>query len=162
MSHSILLTGDIEAITELRLRKENAEDIAAEFLFVPHHGSSTSSTPEFISAVRPRYALVSTGYHNRFGFPHPDIVARYGGEEFAILLPDTDKKGVEAVSEKMRRNVEESRFKVPETDITTSVTISVGVSVFKGNRREFFNAADRALYISKSEGKNRVHHAVTA
>jgi diguanylate cyclase (GGDEF)-like protein len=91
-----------------------------------------------------------------------DIVARYGGEEFAILLPDTDKKGVEAVSEKMRRNVEESRFKVPETDITTSVTISVGVSVFKGNRREFFNAADRALYISKSEGKNRVHHAVTA
>jgi diguanylate cyclase (GGDEF)-like protein len=91
-----------------------------------------------------------------------DIAARYGGEEFAILLPDTDKKGVEAVSEKMRQNVEKLRFKVPETDITTSVTISVGVSVFKGNRREFFNAADQALYISKSEGKNRVHYAVTA
>jgi competence protein ComEC len=85
MSHSILLTGDIEAITELRLRKENAEDIAAEFLFVPHHGSSTSSTPDFISAVSPRYALVSTGYHNRFGFPHPDIVARYGNEKIPIL-----------------------------------------------------------------------------
>ncbi len=91
-----------------------------------------------------------------------DIVARYGGEEFAILLPDTNKKGVEAVSEKMRQNVEKLRFKVPETDITTSVTISVGVSVFKGNRREFFNAADRALYTSKSEGKNRVHYAVSA
>lgn len=91
-----------------------------------------------------------------------DIVARYGGEEFAILLPDTDNTGVENVSEKMRRNVESMRFKVPETDITISVTISVGVSVFRGNRREFFNAADRALYLSKSEGKNRVNYALHA
>jgi diguanylate cyclase (GGDEF)-like protein len=91
-----------------------------------------------------------------------DIVARYGGEEFAILLPDTDKNGVENVSEKMRGNVESLRFKVPETDITISVTISVGVSVFRGNRREFFNAADRALYLSKSEGKNCVNYALQA
>jgi diguanylate cyclase (GGDEF)-like protein len=91
-----------------------------------------------------------------------DIVARYGGEEFAILLPDTDRKGVENVSEKMRGNVETLRFKVPETDITISVTISMGVSVFRGNRREFFNAADRALYLSKSEGKNRVSYALHA
>lgn len=91
-----------------------------------------------------------------------DIVARYGGEEFAILLPDTDKDGVETVSEKLRQNVESLRFKVPETDITISVTISLGVSVFRGNRREFFNAADRALYLSKSEGKNRVNYALQA
>jgi len=89
-----------------------------------------------------------------------DIIARYGGEEFAILLPDTNRDGVENVSEKLRGNVESMRFKVPETDISISVTISVGVSVFKGNRREFFNAADRALYLSKSEGKNRVNYAL--
>jgi diguanylate cyclase (GGDEF)-like protein len=91
-----------------------------------------------------------------------DIVARYGGEEFAILLPDTEHKGVQNVSEKVRYGVESMRFKVPETDITISVTISVGVSVFKGNRREFFNAADRALYLSKSEGKNRINYALNA
>jgi diguanylate cyclase (GGDEF)-like protein len=91
-----------------------------------------------------------------------DIVARYGGEEFAVLLPDTDRKGVENVSEKLRFQVEALRFKVPETDISIGVTISLGVSVFRGNRREFFNAADRALYLSKSEGKNRVNFALQA
>ncbi|MCK5620528.1 MAG: diguanylate cyclase, partial [Candidatus Krumholzibacteria bacterium] len=69
-------------------------------------------------------------------------------------------KGVQHVSEKLRYGVESIRFKVPETDITISVTISVGVSVFRGSRREFFNAADRALYLSKSEGKNRVNYAL--
>ncbi len=89
-----------------------------------------------------------------------DIVARYGGEEFAILLPDTDESGVQQVAEKIRAAVEAIRFNVPETDITLKVTVSVGVSVFRGNRREFFNAADRALYKSKAAGKNCVHYAL--
>jgi diguanylate cyclase (GGDEF)-like protein len=89
-----------------------------------------------------------------------DIVARYGGEEFAILLPDTDESGVQQVAEKIRAAVEAIRFNVPETDITLKVTVSIGVSVFRGNRREFFNAADRALYKSKAAGKNCVHYAL--
>lgn len=89
-----------------------------------------------------------------------DIVSRYGGEEFAILLPDTSKEGVLVASEKIRSAVQKMVFKVPDTDITLSVTVSIGVSVFRGSRREFFNAADRALYCSKDEGKNRVSFAV--
>jgi diguanylate cyclase (GGDEF)-like protein len=89
-----------------------------------------------------------------------DIVARYGGEEFALLLPDTDESGVQQVAEKIRAAVEAIRFNVPETDITLKVTVSIGVSVFRGNRREFFNAADRALYKSKAAGKNCVHYAI--
>ncbi len=89
-----------------------------------------------------------------------DIVARYGGEEFAILLPDTDESGVQQVAEKIRAAIEAIRFNVPETDITLKVTVSIGVSVFRGNRREFFNAADRALYKSKAAGKNCVHYAL--
>ena len=90
-----------------------------------------------------------------------DIVARYGGEEFAVMLPDTDESGVQNVAEKLRAAVETIRFNVPETDIVLKVTVSIGVSVFRGNRREFFNAADRALYQSKAAGKNCVHYALS-
>jgi len=90
-----------------------------------------------------------------------DIVARYGGEEFAVLLPDTDRAGVENVCEKLRASIAAARFTVPDTDIALRITASVGVSVFRGNRRDFFNAADKALYRSKADGKNRVHFALT-
>jgi diguanylate cyclase (GGDEF)-like protein len=90
-----------------------------------------------------------------------DIVARYGGEEFAVMLPDTDESGVQNVAEKLRAAVETIRFSVPDTDIVLKVTVSIGVSVFRGNRREFFNAADRALYQSKAAGKNCVHYALS-
>lgn len=89
-----------------------------------------------------------------------DVIARYGGEEFAVLLPETDRKGVESVAEKLRSSVEVMRFTVPDTDITLHVTVSVGISVFRGNRREFFNSADKALYKSKESGKNRINFAV--
>jgi diguanylate cyclase (GGDEF)-like protein len=89
-----------------------------------------------------------------------DVVARYGGEEFAILLPETDRKGVESVAEKLRESVESMRFTVPDSDINLRVTVSVGISVFRGNRREFFNSADKALYQSKAGGKNRINFAV--
>jgi diguanylate cyclase (GGDEF)-like protein len=88
-----------------------------------------------------------------------DVVARYGGEEFAILLPETDRVGVESVAEKVRESVAAMRFSVPDSDINLRVTVSIGISVFRGNRREFFNSADKALYQSKAGGKNRVNFA---
>jgi diguanylate cyclase (GGDEF)-like protein len=90
-----------------------------------------------------------------------DIVARYGGEEFAVLLPDTDEAGVQQVAEKVRASIAAIRMYVEDTDIVLKVTVSIGVSVFRGNRREFFNAADRALYQSKAAGKNCVHYTLT-
>ena len=74
---SALLTGDLEARGELALVERAPELLRADVLVVPHHGSLTSSTPAFVTAVAPAIAVYTAGYRNRFGHPRPAIVARY-------------------------------------------------------------------------------------
>ena len=54
-------------------------------LQVPHHSSKTSSSDELLDAVRPRLAIVSAGYRNRFNHPNPEIVARYAAHGVEML-----------------------------------------------------------------------------
>lgn len=72
-----LLTGDIGKQIEHRLLKEQPEKIRADLLQVPHHGSETSSSPEFLNAVHPGMALIASGADNRFGHPRQTVVERY-------------------------------------------------------------------------------------
>lgn len=81
---SVLLTGDIEAESEAVLARSAPSDLASDVLLVPHQGSATSSTPPFIELVDPRWAVVSAGYRNRYGHPHPDIVDRYARRGIAL------------------------------------------------------------------------------
>ncbi len=74
---AVLLTGDIEQEAEQSLINNYEKHLDADILLVPHHGSKTSSTKHFISAVSPKYAFISAGYRNRFGFPKKDIINRY-------------------------------------------------------------------------------------
>ncbi len=83
--HRVLFTGDIERLAELRLVQRYGQTLASDILVVPHHGSKTSSTGTFLRRVRPRYALISAGYRNRFGFPHPDVLRRLR-ETSAVVL----------------------------------------------------------------------------
>ncbi|MDA8139618.1 MAG: DNA internalization-related competence protein ComEC/Rec2 [Desulfobacteraceae bacterium] len=72
---SFLFTGDITAPAEADLlQRHTAQELQSTFLFVPHHGSKSSSTPNFLSAVQPREALISAGWKNRFHFPHPKVL----------------------------------------------------------------------------------------
>ncbi len=73
---SVLLTGDIQARAENALTARDAIT-PASVVVVPHHGSRTSSTRAFIEAVEARYAIVSAGYRNRWGFPDPRVVERW-------------------------------------------------------------------------------------
>lgn len=73
---SLLLPGDIERKAERKLLA-GQQDIAADVLVVPHHGSKTSSTIEFIEKVQPQIAIFTVGYRNRFGHPKDTIVERY-------------------------------------------------------------------------------------
>ncbi len=86
-----------------------------------------------------------------------DIVARVGGEEFCAILPQTDMEGATELAERLRVNIAESR--VPWRDGEIAITASFGVATYdagSGLRPLFFEAADRALYQAKREGRNCV------
>ncbi|MDG9923975.1 MULTISPECIES: DNA internalization-related competence protein ComEC/Rec2 [unclassified Pseudomonas] len=86
----LLLTGDIDEATETALLA-SGRDLRAEWLQVPHHGSRSSSSAAFLDAVAPRAALLSRGWHNPFGHPHPRVLARY--RERDISLYDSAERG---------------------------------------------------------------------
>lgn len=88
-----------------------------------------------------------------------DIVARYGGEEFAILMPQTDLEDARAFAEKIRGMVEARPVRTEEVEIP--VTVSVGVASIPHSKLvtplEMVDAADKALYRAKENGRNQVH-----
>ena len=86
----ILLTGDIEARSEMRLLQASPEAVRSQVLVVPHHGSRTSSTAPFITAVAPEFALFAVGYRNRFGHPRADVLGRYVAAGAEIVRTDRD------------------------------------------------------------------------
>ena len=71
-----LLAGDIERAQETALLAAGLP-LRADWLLVPHHGSKTSSSAEWIAAVAPRHAVVQAGYRNRYGHPAAPVVQRY-------------------------------------------------------------------------------------
>jgi competence protein ComEC len=85
--HSLLLTGDIERKVERQLAA-SAAPLRADVLKVAHHGSRTSTTQEFLDAVRPAVAFISAGFENQFGNPHPSVVARLDAAGVRVLRTD--------------------------------------------------------------------------
>ncbi len=72
--HRVLLTGDIEAEQEQRMVRSDPTALRSSVLVVPHHGSKTSSSAEFLDATAPSVAVLQAGYRNRFGHPAPGVV----------------------------------------------------------------------------------------
>jgi len=83
-AHSILLTGDIEKPAE-RALVESHQDLTANVVKVPHHGSKTSSTDDFVRATNPDLAIISVGRHSMFGHPHPEVVQRWQANGATVL-----------------------------------------------------------------------------
>lgn len=93
---SILLSGDIESASEGTLAREYGASLRSDVLLVPHHGSRTSSSDGFLDVVRPRLGLVSAGYLNRFGHPHPEVTMRYGARGIPLL--NTAREGAVSIA----------------------------------------------------------------
>ncbi|MGR8919929.1 MAG: diguanylate cyclase [Gammaproteobacteria bacterium] len=92
----------------------------------------------------------------REGTREADVLCRYGGEEFVLILPETDADSATKLLEKLRENIERCQFRHKETPV--QVTLSCGVAEFHdGDTLEtVFERADQAMYLAKSNGRNRV------
>ncbi|NDC83265.1 DNA internalization-related competence protein ComEC/Rec2 [bacterium] len=73
---SMLMTGDLEAPGEYHLVSTLGSTLSANLLKLGHHGSKTSSSEVFLDTVRPRFAIISAGRHNKYGHPHPAVLNR--------------------------------------------------------------------------------------
>jgi competence protein ComEC len=100
----MLFTGDAGSAAEQRFLAEGV-DLRADVLKVGHHGSAYGSSPEFIAAVHPRYAIISVGRHNMFGHPAPstlETLQRIGAavfrtDENGATIVDSDGKPASAI-----------------------------------------------------------------
>ena len=91
----LLLTGDIQRETESQLVEQYSNQLRSTILIVPHHGSRTSSSESFISAVSPQYAVISAGKYNRYHLPVASVVDRY--QNHHIVLYDTADTGAVSI-----------------------------------------------------------------
>jgi competence protein ComEC len=103
---SILFPGDIERAGEAGILTAAPKDLASTLLISPHHGSNTSSSPEFLDAVAPQAVIISSGKPDRF--PSPKVLDRYRHKNYQIFRTDengairivTDGKGMAIIPTK--------------------------------------------------------------
>ena len=88
-----------------------------------------------------------------------DFAARYGGEEFAVILPNTDEIGARYIAGKILENIQEKNIPHEKNEAAGCVTISIGVTTGIVDRIQtpfdYVKQADKALYKSKQDGRNR-------
>jgi diguanylate cyclase (GGDEF)-like protein len=85
-----------------------------------------------------------------------DIASRYGGEEFTVICPERNTEGSMVPAERIRQAIEGYEFKIK--GVTVPLTISVGVACYPElakTKKELISRADKALYYSKHNGRNR-------
>ena len=91
---SMIFTGDIEKIAEqaiLKLYQDNLELLNATVLKVAHHGSKSSSSIDFLNAIKPKVAFIGVGKNNRFGHPNREVIDRLEG--LGVGIYRTDENG---------------------------------------------------------------------
>ena len=86
-----------------------------------------------------------------------DYVFRYGGEEFMILLVESDESQASIILETLRKKIAELHIAASVTE-SFSITVSIGVAEYDyhPDYKQLVDKADRALYLAKSHGRNRV------
>lgn len=107
----MLFTGDIEKLAEQQILKAEKAEIRADILKVAHHGSKTSSIPEFIKAVKPKIALIGVGKNNTFGHPNQQTIKNLENIKCRIYRTDLQGEIIIRIDQKGRMNVK-SKLKI--------------------------------------------------
>lgn len=89
-NNSFMFTGDAETISETEMLKKGF-DVKADVLKIGHHGSSSSTSDEFLKKVNPKYAVISAGKDNDYGHPHKETMKRL--KDSGITVYRTDESG---------------------------------------------------------------------
>lgn len=107
---NILLTGDIEKPAEQWLAENDPTGLASDIVVVPHHGSISSSTEPFVDLIKPKIALFSTGFYNRYHFPSRIVMDRY--HRLGAILYNTASEGAVFIkmNNRMIRSVKFARM----------------------------------------------------
>lgn len=113
--------------------------------------------------------LVEVAHILKASFPRSgDVVTRYGGEEFAVILPNTDVTQAKKCAERLLQNVWNENILHPDSDVADRLTLSIGVATYKPKEdnketphaSELIVNSDRALYLAKQNGRNRIESKV--
>ncbi len=88
--HSVLLEGDAQVEAERDMARALPTDLKSDVLKVGHHGSDTSSSPQFLNLVRPQVAIISVGEGNKYGHPAPQTLANLQSTDASLYRTDQD------------------------------------------------------------------------
>jgi two-component system cell cycle response regulator len=161
-----------DPLTGLYNRRHFEERLVAELAAAQRHGRPVSLLLidiDHFKTINDSYghlagdeALKHVGGVLHDALRKEDVLARFGGEEFVVVARETGLEGGKALGERIRGAVERSRltFQGKDVGLTVSigVTVSIGITEFVPGRtdRDLFETVDRALYLAKEGGRNRV------
>jgi diguanylate cyclase (GGDEF)-like protein len=89
----------------------------------------------------------------------PDIVGRLGGEEFGILMSGNDMDAAVLVAERLRQTIETTQIEIGDVSFSTTGSIGVARTVAGESLDDLYQRADKACYLAKNNGRNRVEAA---
>ena len=147
------MTGQLEAL--MRRSVAGGEPVAVLMIDIDHFKTVNDSFGHDVGDEVLREFAVRLASNVRA----IDLPVRHGGEEFVVVMPDTDLEAARRVAERIRLHVAGSPFRVMNGEKLLTVTISIGVAASSGagdSSHALVKRADEAVYVAKSQGRNRV------
>ncbi len=159
-----------DELTGLHNRRHFEQNFEREFLRSKRYGSELSVAIidiDFFKKINDTYGhlcgdyiLREVAYTIAQAFRKTDMTFRYGGEEFVVILTETSQEGALIPLERLRKNIESIPFTYENKLLNISISIGLNSKVQQyENANDFFDAADKALYIAKENGRNRIEIA---